>query len=60
MDQTTFADLDYQGKKRRELLLERMDVPIPWRYAATTSGGAGSADCFSCSHQALNCRNWPA
>ena len=33
MDQPTFADLDYQGKKRRtrrELFLERMDGLIPW------------------------------
>ncbi len=33
MDQTTFADLDYQNKKRktrRELFLERMDGLIPW------------------------------
>ena len=32
MDQTTFADLDYQNKKRktrRELFLERMDGLIP-------------------------------
>ena len=34
MDQPTFADLEYQGKKRktrRELLLERMDGLIPWQ-----------------------------
>ena len=34
MDQTTFADLEYQGKKRktrRELFLERMDGLIPWQ-----------------------------
>ena len=34
MDQPTFADLEYQGKKRRtrrELFLERMDGLIPWR-----------------------------
>ena len=34
MDQPTFADLKYQGKKRktrRELFLERMDALIPWR-----------------------------
>ena len=34
MDQTTFADLEYQGKKRktrRELFLERMDVLILWQ-----------------------------
>ena len=33
MDQTTFADLDYQNKKRktrRELFLERVDGLIPW------------------------------
>ena len=34
MDQPTFADLEYQGKKRktrRELVLERMDGLIPWQ-----------------------------
>ena len=34
MDQPTFADLAYQGKKRRtrrELFLERMDGLIPWQ-----------------------------
>ncbi len=34
MDQPTFADLEYQGKKRktrRELFLERMDALIPWQ-----------------------------
>ena len=34
MDQPTFADLEYQGKKRktrRELSLERMEGLIPWR-----------------------------
>ena len=34
MDQTAFADLEYQGKKRktrRELFLERMDGLIPWQ-----------------------------
>ena len=34
MDQITFADLEYQGKKRktrRELFLERMDGLIPWQ-----------------------------
>ena len=33
MDQPTFADLEYQNKKRktrRELFLERMDGLIPW------------------------------
>ncbi len=33
MDQATFADLEYQGKKRktcREVFLERMDDLIPW------------------------------
>ena len=33
MDQPTFADLDYEGKKRRtrrEIFLERMDDLIPW------------------------------
>ncbi len=34
MDQPTFPDLEYQGKKRktrRELFLERMDGLIPWK-----------------------------
>ena len=34
MDQSTFAELEYQGKKRRtrrELFLERMDGLIPWQ-----------------------------
>ena len=34
MDQPTFSDLEYQGKKRktrRELFLERMDSLIPWQ-----------------------------
>ena len=34
MDQPTFADLEYQGKKRktrRELFLERMDGLVPWQ-----------------------------
>ena len=34
MDQPTFADLEYKGKKRktrRELFLERMDGLIPWQ-----------------------------
>ena len=34
MGQPTFADLEYQGKKRktrRELFLERMDGHIPWQ-----------------------------
>ncbi len=33
MDQPTYADLEYQGKKRktrRELFLGRMDALIPW------------------------------
>ena len=33
MDQTTFAGLDYQNKKRktrRDLFLERMEGLIPW------------------------------
>ena len=33
MDQATFADLEYDGKKRktrREIFLERMDGLIPW------------------------------
>ena len=34
MDQPTFADLEYQGKKRktrREIFLQRMDGLIPWQ-----------------------------
>ena len=34
MERITFADLEYQGKKRktrRELFLERMDGLIPWQ-----------------------------
>ena len=34
MDQPTFSDLEYQGKKRktrREVFLERMDGLIPWQ-----------------------------
>ena len=34
MDQPTFSDLEYQGKKRKtlqELFLERMDGLIPWQ-----------------------------
>ena len=34
MDQPTFAELEYQGKKRKtrwELFLERMDGLIPWQ-----------------------------
>ena len=34
MDQPTFAELEFQGKKRktrRELFLERMEVLVPWQ-----------------------------
>ena len=34
MERITFADLEYQGKKRktrRELFLDRMDGLIPWQ-----------------------------
>ena len=34
MDQPTFADLEYEGKKRktrREIFLDRMDGLIPWQ-----------------------------
>ena len=34
MDQPTFAELEFQGKKRktrREVFLERMDGLIPWQ-----------------------------
>ena len=33
MDQPTFADLEYESKKRktrREIFLERMDALVPW------------------------------
>ena len=33
MEQVTFADVEYEGKKRRtrrELFLERMEALIPW------------------------------
>ena len=36
MNQPTFADLDYESKKRktrREKFLERMDGLIPWKSA---------------------------
>ena len=34
MDQPTFAELEFQGKKRKtrqELFLERMEVLVPWQ-----------------------------
>ena len=34
MDQPTFAELEFQSKKRktrRELFLERMEVLVPWQ-----------------------------
>ena len=37
MDQPTFADLEYESKKRktrREIFLERMDGLIPWEQLA--------------------------
>ena len=40
MDQPTFADLEYQGKKRktrRKLFLERMDGLIPGSYWRSAS-----------------------
>ena len=51
MDQPTFADLEFQGKKRetpRELFLERMDGLIPWERLEERSlppafSGAGSS-----------------
>ena len=51
-EQPSFADLDYQGKKRktrREEFLERMDSLIPWQrleeshWPLLFPGGAGSA-----------------
>ena len=41
MEQPTFADLEYRGKKRktrRELFLERMDGLIPWQRLEGASG----------------------
>jgi hypothetical protein len=51
MDQPTFADLEFQGKKRktrRELFLERMDGLSPWqsleaRILPPAFSGAGSS-----------------
>ena len=49
MEQATFADLDYECKKRktrREIFLERMDGLIPWEEleeADTTSLSQGGA-----------------
>ena len=43
MDQPTFADLEYQGKKRRtrrELFLERMEGLIPWRQPVEIRAGS--------------------
>ena len=40
MNEPTFANLKYQGKKRktrRELFLERMDALIPWQLLETAS-----------------------
>ena len=59
MDQSTFADLEYQGKKRktrRELFLERMDGLVPWQLLETASalstprpeGGDSRTRCPSC------------
>ena len=42
MDQPTFADLEYQGKTRREVFLERMDGLIKDR-RASPEGGSASA-----------------
>ena len=55
-DQSTFADLDYQHKKRRtrrEAFLERMDSLIPWqrledRIGPTISGRSGDAGPTPC------------
>ena len=54
MDQPTFSDLEYQGKKRqtrREIFLERMDELIPWQRIAsvpTTPRLAEDADPTNC------------
>ena len=45
MDQPTFSDLEYPGKKRktrRELFLERMDGLIPWQLLG---GGLSVPNC---------------
>ena len=56
-DQSTFADLDYQHKKRRtrrEAFLEGMDSLTPWQRlekrigAPTTSGPSGDAGPIPC------------
>ena len=44
MDQPTFADLEYQGKKRktrRELFLERMGGLTPWQLLEGLATAAG-------------------
>ena len=50
MEQVTFADVEYEGKKRRtrrELFLERMEALIPWERleardsAVVSEGGRG-------------------
>ena len=52
MEQVTFADVEYEGKKRRtrrELFLERMEALIPWERpggadsAVVSEGGPGAA-----------------
>ena len=59
MEQPTFSDLEYQGKKRktrRELFLERVDGLIPWRKLKAASspfiprpdGAAIPTRCLSC------------
>ena len=56
MDQPTFADLEYEGKKRktrREVFLERMDGLIPWgeleeRISPVYSKGGADAGPMRC------------
>ena len=72
MEQPTFADLEYQGKKRktpRELFLERMDGLIPWqkledrirpRYPKV-GGAAIPTHCrLYCESTACSCSTTPA
>ena len=66
MDQPTFADLEYQGKRRktrRELLLEWMGDLIQWQWWRTASlrstprpaGAATATLCRSCCESTASC-----
>ena len=59
MDQPTFSDLEYQGKKRktrRELFLQRMEGLVPWTnleerirpFYPKAEGGGSPTHCPSC------------